>query len=229
MISLLVPTRKRPEKLRRLTDSVWNTVQGISGKSLWRSVEILCYVTDDDYSYDHQDFDAKVVCGPRLPAMSDLWNALLPHARGDILMQCADDVIFRTPQWDRYIEETFAAVEDRILLVHGHDCSPNGERFATLPFVHRRWIETVGYFTGPGFTADYSDTWPQDVADMIGRKKYLPLVFEHTHWVWSKSDMDETYKEIHDLRLRDNNNVLYESRLHERQADAEKLRAVMNG
>jgi hypothetical protein len=211
-----------------MLDSVWNTVKGVPGKSLWGSVEIICYVTDDDNSYDGQDFDSKIVRGPRL-IMSDLWNTLLPHVRGDIFMQCADDVIFRTPAWDRYVEEAFAAVEDRILLVHGHDGGPRGEVFATLPFVHRRWFETLGYFTGPGFTADFSDTWPQDVADMIGRKKYLPLFFEHVHWMHQKAEMDETYKEIHQRRSLDNNAVLYASRLHERQADAEKLRAVMNG
>lgn len=231
MISLLVPTRKRPEKLRRMIESVRATALN--------DVEIICYVTPDDNSYrgsmvgDPEGtrryfYDAKFVEGPRL-AHSDLWNALLPHATGDIFQQTADDVIYRTPQWDRYVEEAFAAVEDRILLVHGHDCSPNGEKFATLPFVHRRWVDTIGYFTGPGFTADYSDTWPQDVADMIGRKKYLPVVFEHTHWLWGKSEMDETYKEIHQHRAKDNNAGLYASRLHERQADAEKLKAVMNG
>lgn len=226
MISLLVPTRHRPEKLRRMTASVWNTVKGIPKVSLWNSVEILCYVTNDDDSYDGNDFDTKIVRGPRL-IMSDLWNALLPHARGDILMQCADDVVLRTPAWDRYIEEAFAAVPDRILLAYGHDGSPNGENFATLPFVSRKWVDTVGYFTGPGYTADFSDTHPFDVAKMIGRTKYLPLYFEHCHWLWGKSEVDETYKEIQDLRVKDNNTALYNERLSERMADAEKLRAVM--
>jgi hypothetical protein len=222
MISILCPTRKRPEKLKRMHDSVFSTAVG--------KVEILCYVTPDDHSYDElmsgSDVDVVWRTGPRL-IMSDLWNALLPWAKGDILMQCADDVIFRTPQWDRYVEEAFAAVPDRILMAYGHDCSPNGENFGTLPFVSRQWVQTVGYFTGPGFAVDYSDTWPNDVADMIGRKKYLPLVFEHTHWMWQKAEMDETYKEIHALRLSDNTATKYAERLPERQADAAKLRAVM--
>lgn len=222
MISLLVPTRKRPDKLKRMIESVRHTAVG--------DFEILCYITPDDTSYndDLWPWPVRFITGPRL-IMSDLWNALLPHAKGEILMQCADDVIFRTPQWDRYVEEAFAVVEDRILLVHGHDCSPNGEKFATLPFVHRRWVDTIGYFTGPGFTADYSDTWPQDVAGMIGRKKYLPVVFEHVHWMWGKATVDETYQEIHELRGKDGNDTLYAARLLERQADAEKLRAVMDG
>jgi hypothetical protein len=219
MISLLVPTRKRHEKLKRMIDSVRATVLN--------DVEILCYVTPDDDSYGMaSEWDAKFVEGPRMKH-SDLWNALLPHATGDILQQTADDVIYRTPAWDRYIEDTFSLVSDRILLAYGYDGSPNGENFATLPFVSREWVNAVGYFTGPGFTADFSDTWPFDVAKMIGRTKYLPLYFEHTHWMWGKSEVDETYKEINDLRVADNNTALYNERLPERMADADKLRAVM--
>jgi hypothetical protein len=223
MISLLVPTRKRPEKLRRMIDSVHATALN--------DVEILCYVTPDDSSYKEHVWPIgpiSFITGPRL-IMSDLWNALLPHAHGDILQQTADDVVYRTPQWDRYIEEAFAEVPDRILLVHGHDGHWNGENFGTLPFVHRRWAETLGYFTGPGFSVDFSDTWPNDVANLIGRRKYLPLYFEHLHWIWGKSEMDETYQEIQDVRLQEGMAItaLYNERLPERIADAEKLRAVM--
>jgi hypothetical protein len=217
MISLLCPTRKRPEKLRRMIESVRATAL--------HDVEILCYITNDDDSYKGK-FDARIIHGPRM-LLSDLWNTLIPHAKGDIFQQTADDVTYRTPQWDRYVEEAFAAEKDRILLCYGNDCSPNGEKFATLPFVSREWVDTVGYFTGPGFAVDYSDTWPNDVSEMIGRKKYLPLIFDHHHWVWGKSAMDETYQEIHNIRLRDNCSAQYAARLPERQADAEKLRAVM--
>lgn len=218
LISILVPTRKRPEKLRRMIRSVRATALN--------DVEILCYVTHDDDSYDGQSFDATIIRGPRM-LHSDLWNALLPHAHGDILQQTADDVVYRTPAWDRYTEDAFTAVEDRILLIHGHDCSGNGENFGTLPFVHRRWVEVLGYFTGPGFSNDWSDTWPNDVANMIGRRKYLPLVFEHVHWMYGKSEKDETYQELDTLRRSENTTAFYNSRIAERQADADKLRAVM--
>ena len=202
-----------------------------------KPIEILAYTTwDDKESRDliglsdeptvQRAKELKVIVGKRL-IMSDLWNALIPHATGDIFMQCADDVVLRTPSWDRYVEAAFAEVPDKILLAFGNDCGPNGENFATLPFVQRKWVETVGYFTGPGFAVDYSDPWPNDVAEMVGRRKYLPLVFEHSHWMWGKAEMDETYKEVHEIRQRDNCEALYNSRLPERQADAEKLRKAM--
>jgi hypothetical protein len=193
------------------------------------SIEILCYVSDDDDSYSGMELPGVTfVRGPRL-TMSDLWNALIPYAHGDIYMLCADDVIFRTRNWDLEIENAFAAVPDRILLAFADDGSPNGKRFASLPFVSRKWVETVGYFTGPGFSADYSDTWPFDVATMIGRVKHVPVLIEHCHHVWGKAQMDETYRENQERMARDNPAKLYAEMLPERISDAEKLRAVMHG
>jgi hypothetical protein len=221
VISLLVPTRKRPERLRQMVQSVLETAAFMP--------EILCYITTDDESYDGQTPpEVKVIRGPRL-IMSDLWNALVPHARGDIFMLCADDVIFRTNSWDLEISRAFKDCRDKILLVFADDGSPNGKRFASLPFVSRKWVETVGYFTGPGFSADYSDTWPFDVATMLGRVKYVPVLIEHMHHVWNKAKIDETYQENQERMARDNPAKLYAERLPERFRDADKLLAVMHG
>ena len=192
--------------------------------------QILCYVSDDDTSYDGQDFPhITFIRGPRL-LLSDLWNALIPYAKGDIFMQCADDALFRTSMWDRAVEKAFAECSDKILLAFADDLSKQHRgKFATLPFVHRRWVETVGYFTGPGFASWYSDTWPNDVADMIGRKRYLPNVaIEHVHAKYKKAPMDATYQEGAALRQQQDLAKLYADRMPERIADAAKLRAVMS-
>lgn len=192
------------------------------------TVELLCYVTpDDSHNYPPEKFpEVTSVIGERL-TMSDLWNGLIPYAKGDIFMLCADDVIFRTPKWDDEVEAAFDAVPDKILLAFGDDGGPTGKTFSTLPFVHRKWVEAVGYFTGPGFSADYSDTWPFDVATMIDRVKFLPIVTEHMHWVHGKAPKDQTYEENAERYRRDRPDLQYVARLAERQADAEKLRKVM--
>ena len=219
MISLLVPTRKRPQRLRELINSVIETS--------FNPQEILCYVADDDDSYDPSVFpEARFVNGPRL-IMSDLWNALLPHAKGDIYMLCADDVLFRTYGWDLVVEAAFEAVPDKILLAFGDDGSPSGKIFSTLPFVHKRWVEVVGYFTGPGFSADFSDTWPFDVATMIERTKLLPIFTEHCHHAWGKAGKDLVYQENDARYKRDRPDLLYKQRLPERERDAEKLRKAI--
>lgn len=219
MISLLVPTRKRPQRLREMIQSVEDTV--------FSEPEILCYVADDDDSYDGQDFSpAKIIRGPRV-VMSDLWNQLLPYATGDIFQLSADDVIYRTPGWDLIVQEAFDSVPDKILLAFGDDGGPSGKVFATLPFVSRRWTEILGHFTGPGYSADFSDTHPFDIATMIGRVKFLPVLIEHCHHMWNKAEKDQTYIENEERYKRDRPDLLYAQRLPERQKYAEMLRKAM--
>ena len=217
-----MPTRKRPERLIDMAASAINTTAP-------GEIEILCYVTHDDTSYDDLSGSLGVsfVRGPRR-TFSDLWNALVPYANGDIFMLCADDVIFRTPGWAQVVEDAYAACPDKILCTHGDDLHPNGKTFATLPFVSRKWTQTLGYFTPDGFTCDWCDTWIQDIADMIGRKQFLPIVTEHVHPFWGKAPVDETYREGQEHRTKDPNTRMYMQRLSERQDDAEKLKAVMN-
>jgi len=224
VISILIPTRKRPENLKRVVESIRTTAPNKES----RRVEICCYIDSDDYSTMERASSLGIhfKVGPRI-IMSEMWNELITTASGQILMLCSDDVVFRTPGWDVMVEKEFAECPDKILMAYGDDLCGNGKEFATLPFVSRKWVETVGYFTPPGFSGDYADTWLNDVAKMIGRSKPLPFVTEHMHVVWGKAPMDATYQEK--LDRQGNAAELYNSRLAERQADAAKLRAVMHG
>lgn len=219
MISLLCPTRKRPQNVERLVLSVVKTANP--------HTEICFYVDDDDHTNVFLEKWEKKIVGPRI-TFSDTWTELLKIATGDILMLCADDIVFQTTGWDAMVEQAFAEVPDRILLVHGDDLGPSGKTFATLPFVSREWVEAVGYFTPRGFSCDWCDTWLHDVAKMIGRYKFLPFVVEHMHRIYGKAPNDETYKETQLRDSRDNNTAKYKARLAEREADAEKLRKVIS-
>lgn len=208
-----------------MCESVFKTAECLE------KIEVLSYLQTDDpkvSEYVQRFIFQREVTGPRI-TMSDMWNALIPCAspRADIFMLAADDVIFKTFGWDLQIEKAFAEVPDKILLAFADDGGPNGKRFASLPFVSRRWVEVVGYFTGPGFSADYSDTWPNDVADMIERKKYVDVLIEHAHVVWGKAPDDKTYQENRERWNRDRPDLLYARRFPERERDAAKLRAAI--
>jgi hypothetical protein len=192
-------------------------------------IEFCVYQDDDDRTQLTFPDGAKgnVIVGPRI-TMSDYWNVLTGYANGDIFMLCGDDCVFSTPGWSQMVEDAFAACPDKILLVHGDDLGPNGKMFATHPFVHRRWVEVLGYFSGRGFSADYADAWPQDLATMIGRKKFLPFVHEHLHPVWGKAVYDEVYQETNKRLHRDNTPQLYANQAEERRKEAMKLQRAMN-
>lgn len=221
MISVLCPSRKRPAQLRRMVESL-----GLALK--YGAVEVIVYADADDPETVElaRELRIKYHVGPRL-TMSALWDPLIPLADGDIFMQGNDDVVFRTDGWHVLVDAFFAASEDKIWMVHGSDGTPRAEAFGPHPIVHRRWVETVGYFIPPYFSSDYGDTWVNYVADRLGRRKYLPFLVEHMHYAWGKAARDETTEERLLRHARDLPGETYNRMAPEREADVEKLRAMM--
>jgi hypothetical protein len=228
MISILIPTRGRAFQLERTIISILATVA--------KPVEVLVYADEDDPS---TALCAANLCvsyiqiGPRI-ILSQTWNELAKHATGDVLQQSNDDVIYRTPGWDLMVEDAFAGCRDKIMMVHGRDGSDtglpssNGE-FGVHPFVHRRWIETLGYLTPGIFSSDYGDTWVNFCAEQLGRRKYVPFVIEHMHYWFGKSAEDQTTKDRLARHDRDNVSQLWRNSLSQRMDDVKKLREAMNG
>ena len=187
MISLLTPTRKRPELMLKMARSALAT---------GNNFEFVFYVDDDDSLSESginqlPPENTKTVRGPRIPC-GQCWNKAYEVCTGDIAMMCADDLLFHTPGWNNIVEAEFAAVPDKILFLFGND-GIQYEALGTHGFVHRRWVETLGYFTPPYFMSYYNDTWLDRLGRMSGRRKYLPnLNIEHIHPSVGKRPMDET-------------------------------------
>lgn len=223
MISVLLPTRGRPTNVARLLSSAFDTSE--------TEVEFVLYVDEDDPLGD-QTLDvaaregATVKIGPRV-TLSEMWNECWKLARFDVAMHCGDDIIFRTPDWDVRVLEAFDRYPDRIAFVHGRDGFQDA-RIGTHGFLHRCWIETVGYMVPPYFSSDYNDLWVTEVADMLGRRVYLPNVYtEHMHPVAGKGEWDQTHQERLLRHQRDNVDQLYRSLHAERISDVEKLKAAI--
>lgn len=220
VISVCCPTRGRPDNMRRLAESIRATAAG--------EVELVFYIDLDDGPSvaTAVELKARHVIGERI-VLSDMWNACAAAAAGDILMQCGDDIVFRTPGWDTAVTAEFDACPDRILLVHGDD-GVHGARLATHGFVHRTWVDAVGYFLPPGFSCDMSDLWLNDVAIALSRRVYLPhLLTEHMHPIVGKASLDQTHRDRLAAGRRDNVHALYAARAGERAADVAKLRHVI--
>lgn len=218
-ISILCPTRARPENVKRLVASIaeTSTVQP----------EVVFYVDDDDASFPAalEYPDTKLMRGPRL-TLSDCWNKLAQIATGEILMQAGDDIVFRTKGWDDQVRRAFAAFEDRLIFLHGDD-KAYGAAFGTHGFLHRAWIEATGYFCPPYFSADCADTWLNEVANQIGRRVALNFVTEHLHPYRNQAGWDQTYEDAEQHRKSDKPLELYAQLAPERKAEADKLRALL--
>lgn len=224
MISILLPSRGRPDNVRRLVKSVLDTADKPD------DIEIIVRLDYDDPTLndlmDNPPQNTTVFAGERV-VLSEMWNECYELSKGDILMHCGDDIVFRTDGWDTAINQTFEEYPDRIVFVFGNDDSPHNGNFGTHGFIHRKWAEAVGYFVPPYFSSDFNDTWLNDVAKMIGRHRHIQILTEHMHPDFGKAELDQTHKDRIERHQRDNVAAIYANRGGEREKDAKKLRSVM--
>lgn len=224
MISILLPSRGRPSNIVRLANSIFETASNPS------EIEIIVRLDEDDPKLnEYMDSPPKQTTyftGPRV-VLSEMWNECYERARGDILMHCGDDIIFRTMGWDAVVKDTFELYPDRIVFVFGNDDSPHNGTFGTHGFIHRNWVKAVGYFVPPYFSSDYNDTWLNDVARMIDRHRHIPILTEHMHPDLNKAELDQTHKDRIKRHKKDNVAQIYKDRHEDRLSDANKLRGVM--
>lgn len=221
MISILMPTRQRPHNIKRLWESLQDTVDDL------KDVEVVLYIDEDDNTYDSLGLPVTIVRGPRI-VLSECWNRCYEQAKGDILMHCGDDIVFRTKNWNRVVEQEFEKYPDHIVFVFGDDGGPSRD-FGTHGFVHRKWAEVSGFFVPPYFSSDYNDTWLNDVAKLIGRHQYVDIYTEHMHPAFNKAPIDQNHLERLERHRNDHVDELYNSpkMQEERRMNAEKLKSTM--
>lgn len=150
VISVLCPTRKRPANLMRFLGSLVGTAAGI--------VEVMIYVDHDDVETiaamglqvtgsTYRALAPRVaqvaVVGPRLP-LAEACNIIAWASTGGIIHLAADDLVYRSRDWDDAVRAAFEKIPDRVALVYGRDGNQD-ERLATHPFLSRRWIDALGY------------------------------------------------------------------------------------
>lgn len=224
MISLLLPTRGRPENMVRVVESAAATATG--------PVEFVFYVDDDDKPSLSTAmklmalYDVNFVVEPRI-VLSEMWNRCSEEAKYDVMMHAGDDLIFQTQGWDHMVMQVFDHFKDKIVFVHGDDLV-HGPRLGTHGFLHRRWVQTVGYFVPPYFSSDYNDTWLNEVAERVDRKVYLPeLITEHMHPDVGKAEYDQTHMDRIERHHRDDVASLYARLGPKRDEDVRKLLAVI--
>jgi hypothetical protein len=101
MISVLCPSRGRPELAKKMLDTAIN----LAGTK----IQVLFYINDDDTKlpeYLNLISREHLIVGPdRSPAYS--WNKLAESAQYDILMLQGDDAWFETDNWAVKVKEAF--------------------------------------------------------------------------------------------------------------------------
>jgi len=193
-ISVIIVTRGRPDSLEATIESAFSTAKT-------NNVEFIVYVDDDDQeTIERCELltypKLKVFKGPRPHIIAEAYNVVYEHCSNDIIMVCCDDIRFMTVGWDQLVIDKFDKIDDKIGIVYGNDLV-KGEKMATLPFMHRNWIDIVGYILPPYFIRENGDTWLTEVSNMINRRIYIPdMIIKHAcDDIHSSSKHDKTNKE----------------------------------
>ncbi len=222
MISLLCPTRQRPEGLLRL----YNSALEQAAHPL--NIEVVAVRDKGDESYRLLHRPQLQFISTDRQVLSNYWNIACAAAQGPIYGLLADDFVFATYGWDEMVHDAFPP--DGIAYVFGDDGTgyyPN-HAFGAYGFVREEWVKATGQFTTPEYVSDYADTWLNDIAKAIGRHVYIPILVEHLHWSLTGNKDQNTLDRLARAASTDVGAFYASSeQVAKREADAAKLRAVM--
>lgn len=195
LISLLMPTRGRPELARRFLQSV------VEQSIRLQQVEIILYVDEDDtesHSIDYPGLNIQRIIGPRR-TMGVYNSECLAKSSGGIIVLVNDDMVIRTQGWDESLRQLNDSIEDRIYLAYGNDMFKKGN-LCTFPILSRRTCEILQEPYHHAYRGAFIDYHLMDIFKRLehaghSRIFYLEdVVFEHLHYRTGKAVMDATYK-----------------------------------
>lgn len=207
-ISIICPTHKREVLQTRFAQNVYDNCSNPANCEIVFGIdnndEIALKTAENLRSIYGEDFIR--VCliepGENIPNIS---NICFPICRGKIIGNAADDVVFRSKNWDLTIIEEFSKYPDKILLLWSDDGLWGGS-LASHYFLHQNWINTTGHVQPTFFHADWTDHWNQALANKLGRgvaiKDRNRLFLQHLHAEFGGMEKDETYWKMKERRER---------------------------
>lgn len=204
LISLLLPTRRRPTCVNQLFASITEMTSRLD------QVEVVLYVDEDDipsHNLGSTDFRTVRIIGPTL-SMGGYNSACLKKSCGDVVILVNDDMVICTPGWDDRIRAINVELEDQIYLSYANDLFKKS-LFCTFPIMSRRTCELLADPYPVAYRRAFIDVHLFDIFKRLEhagfyRIRYLDdVVFEHLHYRTGKAPYDETYARASPERLAD--------------------------
>jgi glycosyltransferase involved in cell wall biosynthesis len=181
MISILHPSRQRPELSRRTIEKWLSRAKN--------PVEVIISLDEDDptigtYEINNRETGAKIIINRNRSAV-DAINTAAKAATGQIFIVVSDDTDCPNG-WDRKIINSVMGRTDWILKT-----DDGIQRWIiTMPVMDRVYYERFGYIYYPEYKHMFVDTDLTCVADLTCRKIYAPLKFPHLHYSTGQSEKD---------------------------------------
>ena len=185
-LSLILPTRQRPEGLTRFLASIAATATSLD------TLEIVLVVDEDDpssveYVADSSMHVVRKIVPPGL-TMGQLNMAGYSVSSGDNIMLVNDDIVVQSPGWDEQVFDVIRQHSDGVFLVHVND-GIFEDKLCTFPLVSRQYCELAGGICPSEYRRYRIDDHIYNVFNLLSvlgknRILYLPDVrFEHNNFV----------------------------------------------
>lgn len=184
-VSVLVPTRGRPDHLRTLLASYARTLVGETSELVFR-------VDDDDLETREILADQPhVVVGPRLDGYRSLptfYNELLAASTGDVLLCGNDDMAFQTYGWAPLVLEAANRYPDGLF---NFGVKAHNESHYPFSIVSRQVANRLGFLWDPRIF--WGDIYLRDVMRAFGRCELLPTVEILHNWAGDEASQNQIY------------------------------------
>lgn len=191
---IIVPTRGRPENLKRLLMGCY--VMGTGSR-------IVARVDDDDPA--REDYvkalcgldsmvraTCTVISGPRYaygPKCNDVFRE---HPDEPFYALVDDDCMPRTIGWDWILAKAAGPWG----IAYGDDVMGHPD-LGNQPFIGGEFARAVGWLCHPGLTHLFTDNVLQELGRRIDHYRFVPqVIVEHLHFSVGKSSYDETYRKL---------------------------------
>ena len=177
-ISLILPTRGRPQMLAQVFDSIEQTAAQKQKVAAWLYIDHDDQVTLDAIQsgqFNKYTFGIHWMLGEKTASLGELQNASCEQCTSGsgIFMLHADDTTFLTPGWDDIIRRGFDTVPDRIMVAYPHDPELHEPTFQMV--LSAEWIAATGRFSTAYFPYWFDDIWLDQIGQMLGRRQRLPI------------------------------------------------------
>lgn len=197
-LAVLVPSRGRPDNVRRLSHALEETVT--IPYTLWLRLD------NDDPTHEQYPVDEGIITliGDRVFFAASV-NELAERAiqRGAThLAILGDDVVPETPGWDTRL---IAALHGRLGVAYGSDGLEHlhGPELPTHVLVPAELFTRLGWIALPELRHLFCDNVWRALGEGLGNFAYRPEVkLTHLHPWAKKAPSDKTYAEANDGRMR---------------------------
>jgi glycosyltransferase involved in cell wall biosynthesis len=167
MISVILPSRGRPLQCRRAVESLNRNAGNCR-------IEILVGLDEDDPTLEeYRLVDAEICIAPRGKTLGAIQNRLAAQARGRYLMFFTDDYVLEQPEWGQAILTVGKRLPQDIGVLYLDD--PTHPGFSTFPVIPRAVYETVGYLAPAFFPYWFTDTWYDEIGELLAAKLQVPV------------------------------------------------------